>query len=644
MNKLTSKEWLLVLLGLLLIVGVRLLPVLTSPVEGEVSQLARQWSGAGLSTDWERARRDLSLQLSFDGFSCDGLEAERLSIANETLRLRGLFSTPRSLTRPAVLAESTPARGVSLDGVIALNHGLELEVDLVGEATPHGLALRGSGSLRRGGAELSTDIALVISPERVLLNLTSEESQLLAVLHPRLEVIASTIQAEDLARLYPELPFKATGSVKLRGFPDENRFVIESEKLELRRRNAPESWSFAQLHLAVNDDGWRLRTATLQAEGSGEKLESLLLDTTIDLNQLAGSLLPLGYQGAGSLTVWLSLSDGEIQQFALSGDSLRLSGEELALDFSGDLSYRDGTFSGKFELDTCCGALLISFTDGVARIEGDGLELTALHESLTALIKTADDGGYLRRLLEDQDATVAFTNCLLGEYRLGDLTGRLSYDDGTLSAELKLTAPGGGASIDWNLAKGRLRLSARWWKLPLVLLNTLSIADGVIAPTAGECDGSLRLTLEDGEPTALNLSLEAEGLATPLPTQITTLWDWADLSTEAPLLTDAALDFTWKLGGRASGQTTLRLTSPSLRVTLDSSSWVAWGGELSLSGVLEVPSHIARRAAERGVLIFRRADGWGAIPFALGGSISDPQPRLDTEQARRLAAEEPPPD
>lgn len=643
MNKLTLKEWLLVLGGLLLVLGVRLLPVLLSSAEEEASQLTEQWREAGLAPSWESERFDLGGNLLLDGFTCGELAAERLTLTKESLRFQGFSTDGDSLAQLLTLAESIAARGMNLDGVIALSYGLELAVELTGKLTSAGLALHGEGFLRRGGAELSVKVALVISPERVLVSLSSSESNLLAELHPRLEVIASTIQTEELAQLYPELPFKAIGSVQLRGFPDDNRFTIEAKELEPRRRNAPESWLFEQLRFAVNGERWRLRTANLHAEGSGEAISTLRLDMKIDLGQLAGSLLPLGYQGAGELTVQLSLVNGEIQEFSFTGDSLSLSGEELSLNFSGELSYKDGKFSGGFEFDPGCGALRVSFNDGVAQIAGDGLELTALHGSLTAFLSQVD-GGYLQSLLANQAATVVLTNCRLGEYDLGELTGELRYTDGTIDAELKLSTDRGGASIDWSLTDGRLRLNTRWWRLPLVLLNAVGLPDSVIEPTAGECYGSLRLTMQEGELTALNLSLSAEGLATPLPPQVVALWNWADLSTEPPKLDDADLDFTWKLGVGTLGEATLRLTSPSLRVTLSQLSWVAWDGELAISGVLEVPPQIARRAAERGVLIFRRGDGWGAIPFAIGGSISDPQPRLDTEQARKLAAEEPPPD
>ncbi|MCD4732685.1 hypothetical protein K8R78_00420, partial [bacterium] len=408
MNKLTLKEWLLILGGLLLVLGVQLLPILLSSAEDEASQLTEQWREVGLSPSWESEQLDLGGNLLLDSFTCGELSAKRLTLTKEILLLREFFSTQDSLAQLAVLAESTTARGMSLDGVIALSYGLELAVELTGELTPAGLALRGDGFLRRGGAELPAQVSLVISPERVLVSLSSTESSLLAELHPRLEVISSTIQTEELAQLYPELPFKATGSVQLRGLPDDNRFTITAAELELRRRNAPESWLFEQLRFAVNGERWRLRTANLHAEGSGEAISNLRLDMKIDLGQLTGSLLPLGYQGAGELTVQLSLVNGEIQEFSLTGDSLSLSGEELSLNFSGELSYKDGKFNGGFEFDPGCGALRVSFSDGMAQITGDGLELTALNSSLATFINHADVG-YLQSLLANQSETIILT-------------------------------------------------------------------------------------------------------------------------------------------------------------------------------------------------------------------------------------------
>jgi hypothetical protein len=618
------------------------------PAGDEARGLRESLGTAGIGLGWESAGRDLALNLVLDGAEVAGLPAERLTVGADRLALEGTALEAEGLASLALAARTLGKGGLSLAGTVDLGRGLGLTGVWNGVVADGDLTLAGDAVLDRRGRVLDVSTAFHLAHGAIYLTLKSGGSLLFGRLDSGGFLFSPRLEAAELTGLWGGDPIQAEGAVCLLGWPGEDRWLVWSSGVRLRRRGAPENFSTGPFFLDYAGGDW---TAWLAgrgtARGTDDGLAELCLAADLDVRHLARSVLPLGSTGAGLVRCEVLFHERRAPRLCLTAEGVDVDlpdGTRLSLD--GSLSLVDGVPRADCRFDTGGGRLDYRVGDGGASLTGEGVALDEAWHGGIRLRGMIPPLGLLdfEPLVAPPTLTVELPGCRWGDAELGRVEGVIRRGSGGWTAELTLDEDGGRARCVWRLdLLGGQRIRADFRGLPLAFVRVLGVEEAGFAPTGGRLDGSLEVALRGAEPDSLVLNLTATGVEAPLPPFLVSLWRWADTGADPPALTGADLEFSWSLRGGAPGGLALRLTSPDLRVTLSPGSRAAWAGVLDVSGRLEVPPGVARRMSERGVLVFRTPGGWGAVPFHLGGTWGDPQPRLDLVQSRLLAASEPPP-
>ncbi|OGD71903.1 MAG: hypothetical protein A2Y64_01545 [Candidatus Coatesbacteria bacterium RBG_13_66_14] len=619
------------------------------PAQDEARELREHLRTAGVGLSWEAAGRDLALNLVLDGVEVGGLPAERLTLGADRVALEGAALGADELASLAVTACVLGKSGLSLGGTLDLGPDLCLLGVWNGVVADGRLSLAGDAVLSRRGRELEAHTSFHLIRGAICLTLESEGSLVVGRLDSGGFFFSPRLDAAELTGLWGSDPVQAGGIVCAMGWPGDNRWLVWSSGFGLRRRGAPEEFSCGPFFFEYEGGGWIAWLAgTGTARGTDGGLAELSLAADLDVRHLARSVLPLGSTGSGRVGC-------EVLFHRLRAPRLSLTAEGVALDLpdgthlslEGSMSLTDGVPRADCRFDTGGGWLDYGIgEDGVATLSGEGVTLDSAWRGGLELREVIPPLGLLdfEPLIAPANLRLELPDCRWGDSPLGRISGVVRRGAGGWTADLTLETDGGQARCAWRLDLfGFQRIRGTFRGLPLTLVRILGAEEAGLAPTDGRVEGSVELTLRGAAPDSLALNLTATGVEAPLPPFLASLWRWADTAAETPALTGAKLELAWDLRGGEPGEMALRLTSPDLRVTLSPGSRAAWAGALDISGRFEVPPGVARRMSERGVLVFRTPSGWGAVPFHLGGTWTDPQPRLDLVQSRSLAASEPPP-
>jgi hypothetical protein len=612
----------------------------------EIRELLRT-TGVGLS--WETAERDLALNLVLGGVEVGGFSARKLTLGADRVALEGATLGVEELGSLTGVALALGKSGMSLGGTLDLGRGLGLVGGWNGVAEGDRLTLAGDAVLTCRGRELEVFTSIHLADGAVHLTLESEGSLVFGRLDSGGFFFSPRLEAAELTGLWGGDPIQAVGPVCGMGWPGENRWLVWSPGVGLRRRGAPEEFSSGPFFFQYDAGDWTAWLAgTGTARGTDGDLAELSLAADLDVRHLARSVLPLGSTGSGRVECEVGFHRMRAPRLSLTAEGVALGlpdGTRLSLE--GGLALTDGVPWADCRFDTGGGWLNYGIgDDGGAILTGDGVELDAAWEGFLKLREVIPPLGLLdlAPLIAPPTLEVDFPDCGWGGSPLGRVQGVVRRDTGGWTAELALESGGGRARCVWRLdLLGGQRIRGSFRNLPLALVRVLGAEEAGLEPTDGRIEGGVELALRGTQLDSLALNLTATGVEAPLPPFLISLWRWADTGADPPVLTGAGLEFSWSLRGGEPGEMALRLTSPDLRVILSPGSRAAWAGALDISGRLEVPPGVARRMFERGVLVFRTSSGWGAVPFHLGGTWSDPQPRLDLVQSRLLAASEPPP-
>ncbi|HUT99614.1 MAG TPA: hypothetical protein VM054_11145 [bacterium] len=619
------------------------------PAADEARELRENLRTAGIGLSWEAAGRDLALNLVLDGVEVGGLPAERLTLGADRFALEGAALGVDELASLAGMARALGKSGLSLGGTLDLGRGLRLLGVWNGVVADDRLTLAGDAVLARRGRELEVFTSFHLARGAICLTLESEGSLVVGRLDSGGFFFSPRLEAAELTGLWGGDPVQAGGTVCGLGWPGENRWLVWSSGFGLRRRGAPEEFSSGPFFFEYDGGDWTAWLAdTGTARGTDGELAELSLSADLDVRHLARSVLPLGSTGSGLVGCEVLFHRLQAPRLSLTAEGVALGlpdGTRLSLE--GGLSLTDGVPRADCRFDTGGGWLNYGIgDDGGATLAGEGVALDSAWRGCLRLREVIPPLGLLDLgpLIAPPTLTVELDDCRWGDSPLGRVSGVVSRATAGWTANLTLDMDGGRARCVWRLdLLGGQRIRGSFRNLPLALIRVLGAEEAGLEPTGGRMEGSVEMTLRGAEPDSLTLNLTATGVEAPLPPFLTSLWRWADTGADPPALTGAGLEFAWSLRGGGPGEMALRLTSPDLRVTLSSGSRAAWAGALDISGRLEVPPGVARRMSERGVLVFRTPSGWGAVPFHLGGTWTDPQPRLDLVQSRLLAASEPPP-
>ncbi|MCX7020975.1 MAG: hypothetical protein NTW26_01640 [bacterium] len=619
------------------------------PADDEAREIQESLATADEGLRWETAGRDLALNLVLDGVEVGGLPARRLTLGADRVALEGAALGVDELASLADMARALGKSGLSLGGTLDLGRGLCLIGVWNGVVADDSLTLAGDAVLDRRGRELEVFTSFHLARGAICLTLESEGSLVFGRLDSGGFFFSPRLEAAELTELWGDDPIQAVGTVCGMGWPGENRWLVWGSGFGLRRRGAPEEFSTGPFFFEYNGGDWTAWLAGMgTARGTDGGLAELSLAADLDVRHLARSVLPLGSTGSGRVGCEVLFHRLQAPRLSLTAEGVALGlpdGTRLSLE--GALSLTDGVPRADCRFDTGGGWLAYGVeSDGRSTLAGEGVALDAAWRGglklreLVPLLGLLD----LEPLIAPRTLKVELPDCRWGDAPLGDLSGVILREPGTWTANLTLDTDGGRARCVWLLdLLGGQRIRGSFRNLPLALIRVLGAEEAGLEPTGGRMDGNLEMTLQGAEPDSLALNLTATGVEAPLPPFLASLWRWADTGADPPALTGAGLEFSWSLQGGEPGEMALRLTSPDLRVILSPGSRAAWAGALDISGRLEVPPRVARRMSERGVLIFRTPSGWGAVPFHLGGTWTDPQPRLDLVQSRLLAASEPPP-
>ncbi len=619
------------------------------PAGDEARGLRENLRAAGVGLSWETAGRDLALNLVLEGVELGGLPVGRLTLGADRMSLEAAVLGADELASLAGTARALGKSGLSLDGTLDLGRNLALVGVWGGVVRDDGLTLAGDAVLTRRGCELETYTSFHLTRGAIYLILETEGSLVVGRLDSGGFFFSPRLEAAELTEFWGGDPVQAGGTVCAVGRPGENRWLVWGSGFALRRRGAPEEFSCGPFFFEYDGGDWTAwLSGTGTARGTDGGLAELSLAADLDVRHLARSVLPLGSTGAGKVECEIFFHSGQAPRLSLTAEGVALNlpdGTRLSLD--GALSLTDGVPRADCRFDTGGGRLEYYVgEDGSASLAGEGVALDAAWRGGLKLFEVIPPLGLLdfEPLIAPPKLAVELPDCRWGDSPLGRVEGVVNRGAGGWTADLTLDTDGGRAKCVWRLDPfGGQRIKGSFRNLPLALVRALGAEEVGLAPTGGRMDGSLELTLRGAVPDSLRLDLTAVGMDAPLPPFLNSLWRWADTGADPPVLTGAGLDLSWNLRGGEPGEMALRLTSPDLRVTLSPGSRAAWAGALDVSGRLEVPPGVARRMSERGVLVFRTPSGWGAVPFHLGGTWADPQPRLDLLQSRFLAASEPPP-
>jgi len=619
------------------------------PAGDEARGLRESLQAAGVDLSWETAGRDLALNLVLEGVELGGLPVERLTLGADRVGLEGVTLGVDELTSLAGMARALGKSGLFLGGTVDLGRNLALVGVWNGVVRDDGLTLAGDSVLTRRGRELDANTSFCLTHGAIYLVLESEGSLVVGRLDSGGFFFSPRLEAAELTEFWGGDPVQAVGIVCAVGRPGENRWLVWGSGFGLRRRGAPEEFSTGPFFFEYDGGDWTAWLAGMgTARGTDGGLAELSLAADLDVHHLARSVLPLGSTGAGRVECEVFFHGGQAPRLSLTAEGVALNlpdGTRLSLE--GVLTLKEGIPRADCSFDTGGGWLDYGIADdGGATLAGEGVALDAAWRGGLNLFEVIPPLGWLdfEPLIAPPRMAVELPDCCWGDTPLGRVEGVVRRGAGGWTADLNLDADGGRAKCVWRLDPfGGQRIKGSFRNLPLALVRVLGADEVGLAPTGGRMEGSLELTLRGTVPDSLRLDLTATGMDAPLPPFLVALWRWADTGADTPELTGAGLDLSWNLRGGEPGEMALSLTCPDLRVTLSPGSRAAWAGALDISGRLEVPPGVARRMSERGVLIFRTPSGWGAVPFHLGGTWADPQPRLDLVQSRFLAASEPPP-
>ncbi len=614
----------------------------------EARRLREDLDEVGIELRWETAERDLGLNLVLGGVEVAGLPVGKMILGGDLVALREVRFGAGDLGLLSEIMESLARDRLVLEGTLGIGYGLDLVGRWRGWIVNGGLCLAGEAVLSRRGRRLEVESSFHLTEGAVYLVLETEKSLMFGRLDPGFFLFFPRLETTELTGLWGGDPLQAKGPVCGLAWPDEDHWLGWSSGVSLRRRGAPEEFSTGPFFFSLDDGDWTAWLAELGVgRGMDGELVELALRAELDVRHLARSILPLGSTGAGRVECEVLLDRFRDPSLSLTADSVSLTlPNGLSLFLEGELGFRDGVPRADCRFDTGGGWLDYRLTEGGRGVlTGKGIELsTAWLGGLLLRDTISPIGGHIGPLVDPASLAVELTGCRWNDLLLGDVGGVIERGVDGWTAELTLTRDGGRADCNWRFdAHGNHRVGARIHDLPLDLVRILGAGEAGVDPTAGRVEGTVELTLLGGGLDSLKLNLLATGVEASLPPFLASLWRWADTGVEPPRLRGAELELTWSVHGGEPGEMSIRLTSADLRVILNASSRAAWSGTLDLSGRLEVPSRLARRMSERGVLVFRTPSGWGAIPFHLGGTWADPQPRLDLIQSRLLAASEPPP-
>jgi hypothetical protein len=618
------------------------------PAARQARELEEELGASGLELRWDAAERDLGLNLVLEGAEIGGLPTERVTLGGGLVELAGVELGADDLAPLRGLMEALGVSRAALAGVLDVGHGLGLVGSWGGGVADGTLTLTGDATLTRRGRGLEVHSSVHLVEGTVYLALESEGGLLAGRLGPGGFLFSPGLETSELTGLWGGEPLQADGVVCALGWPDEDRWLVWSSGLALRRRGAPEEFASGPALFIYEGGGWTVWLAGLGAcRGREDLLAELALRAGLDVRRLARSVLPLGSTGAGRAVCEVLFDASHLPELSLAADAVSLVlPDGMSLSIDGELGLRGGVPHADCRFDTGGGWLrYVVGDDGEAVLTGEGVELNAAWSG-GALVRSAISplGVHFGPLLDPPSLEVELAGCRWGGMLLGDVGGVIRRGDDGWTADLTLTHDGGRAGCKWRFnARGEQRITARLRDLPLELVRILGAEEAGLDPTSGRIEGEVELALGVAGLDSFELNLKAEGVDAPLPPFLVSLWRWADTGTDPPVLSGAEIELTWVVRGVEPGEMAVRLTSPDLRVNFGAGSRAAWSGALELSGRFEVPPALARRMSERGVLVFRTLSGWGAVPFHLGGTWADPRPRLDLVQARLLAASEPPP-